>query len=251
MKDYIEYNCLKYSKDFKICYGPVIHGNFLKKIVFHPDTSAISDNSFPGTIAVKEIDFPDKLVYIGKNAFQGCVKLEKINFPNSINIIMDCAFKDCRSLKEISLKNTDVKILTESVFENCYNLEQIELPDSLTQIKRKAFYECKNLKKIKMPLSVEYIGSYSFARTGVETIVLPSNLKECGEFYKISNIKKILYIDTDPKLIKMLAECLTELAMGYPEFKEIEFRKATLEEIIDMYSFKEANKHLKQTEIEK
>ncbi|MBQ8319809.1 MAG: leucine-rich repeat domain-containing protein [Clostridia bacterium] len=72
-------------------------------------------------------------------------------------------------------------------------LKEIDLPEGLKSIGESAFSGCALLKEIDLPEGLESIGGYAFDSSGLESIVLPSALKEweeaftcCGELTRVT-----------------------------------------------------------------
>lgn len=63
----------------------------------------------------------------------------------------------------------------EKAFMNT-TVSKIILPKSLKAILGEAFRGCSNLKHIDLPNTIEYLGSYCFANSGIEDLVLPPRL---------------------------------------------------------------------------
>ena len=92
----------------------------------------------------------------------------------------------------------------EKAFMNA-TISEVILPKSIKAILGKAFSGCKNLKKIDLPETLEYMGSFCFAESGLTELAFPNALKNipsfccdgCGEMETISigrQVKKIEYM---------------------------------------------------------
>jgi hypothetical protein len=64
-----------------------------------------------------------------------------------------------------------------SFFYKQPGITSIRLPEPLVDIEEFAFYECTGITEIRIPDSVEYIGGYAFAQTGITKMSLPSKVK--------------------------------------------------------------------------
>ena len=102
---------------------------------------------------------PHKKVLLNKYPKQG------MSF-NGVDSIMDCAFMDSE-------------------------IKHITIPSQIKRIPDFCFAGCKNLESVTLGDSIEYIGEYAFAGTGITEITLPKNLKYiwCDAF-KDTNIEK-------------------------------------------------------------
>ena len=63
----------------------------LKNLKLSKNLKKIGDSAFSNT-AIKKIDLPESVKYIGETVFCGCDKLEKINLPSSITNINGILF---------------------------------------------------------------------------------------------------------------------------------------------------------------
>ena len=96
-------------------------------------------------------------------------------------------------------------------------LRHIELPKSLKRIEDYTFENCGLLKDINVPEELEYMGSYSFSKTAIESFVVPAKVTklELGTFWgtPIASIK----LPANLKVLKggCFADCenLTELSL--------------------------------------
>lgn len=71
----------------------------------------------------------------------------------------------------------NVKFIKNSAFYNCVKLQEAQLHSYVLEIGDGAFCMCKALKNINLPNSIVNIKSYAFAASGLETIILPNELK--------------------------------------------------------------------------
>ena len=122
---------------------------------------------------------------IGNNAFLNCAFLKTVTLSKNISVIESNAFNGCTSL------------------ENIYNTENIKY------IGASAFYNCSSLQNIILSDDVKYIGREAFAKTSINTFVVPKNVKYLcyGTFMECSSLKSI-YLHSD--LIAIGDLCFSE-----------------------------------------
>lgn len=123
---------------------------------------------------LSSITLPSTLRTIGKMAFSG-YPLQTLELPSGLTRIDYAAFA-ASQLKEIEIPDGIVS-LPNNIFNQCYSLEKIVLPFALKTIGEGAFARCTSLKDILIPSGVTEIGVGSFFNSGLESIVLPPNLK--------------------------------------------------------------------------
>ncbi len=179
---------------------------------------------------------------IGKNRnFFCCVpSLMKVVMPLEVETIEEACFNKCINLKEIdwgtgsSVSKICGRLYVNPViglsnqgyygaFKDCISLESVTLPESLTDFQAGAFLNCSSLRTLIFPdggrlkelkcgvtytstglSTTRYVMGHLWGCTSLETIVLPSNLREIGEnaffgtpFRKISIPETVKYISTE------------------------------------------------------
>ena len=108
-----------------------------------------------------------------------------MTFPKSLRTAVQGAFAHCENLKTASLNDglevlgTEDNVRLTGVFSGSA-LERVELPSTLKRIQNYTFSDCKNLKHILLPNSLESIGAFCFAKSGLEEITFPSNVTRVG-----------------------------------------------------------------------
>ena len=169
--------------------------NSVKKIKY----AAFSDN-----VSLTEANIPDKISSIGDMAFSGCEQLETIKLPNGIKYVG--SFEFCEKLKKISIPDT-VKKLGRGMLSGCEALTEVKLPKNIKEIKPYDFSRCRSLRKIKIPITVQTVSMSAFSGSGLNKIVLPSNVTSikngaCGtEVFKY--IKGVNYQTKNLRVIEI------------------------------------------------
>ncbi|MBO5287531.1 MAG: leucine-rich repeat domain-containing protein [Clostridia bacterium] len=152
---------------------------------------------------------------VAASAFSSCELITRINLPKSIvhftsiktcpNIIIANVDEESERYKSVngiiySKDGTEILLypkgkeqiaftvpngvikIGESAFYGCSNLTRILLPDGITSIANNAFSSCSNLCIINIPEGVSDIGDYSFSRTKITSIELPSTVTTIGKY---------------------------------------------------------------------
>ena len=162
------------------------------------------------------VDIPDSVTDIGFGAFGGCGALTEIGIgpgnpnytasgplvldktgtvlrfcasgvrevtvPENVTRIGDYAFMGCLSLERAVIPAW-VESLGEGVFEDCYALTSVEMASeaAFTDLPAYTFFFCTSLTEVMLPSTVTEIGTCAFAGSGLERLVLPTNLEAIGE----------------------------------------------------------------------
>ena len=104
------------------------------------------------------------------------------------------AFFDCK-LQSVDLPQ-GLKNIGPYAFEHCHFLEQISIPESVEEISISAFSYCVNLKTVVLPNGITFIPDSCFWHTGVESIIIPSSVKEIkSAAFAGSQLKRISFAE--------------------------------------------------------
>ncbi len=147
----------------------------LTDIVFNNKLEEIGSYAFENT-KIKKVGIPSDVKKILEGTFRGCAALEKVTLNEGLLEIGTSAFANT-GIKEITLPST-VKTLGINAFSECKSLTKASLNQGLEKIPNSLFRGSILLNEINIPASVTAIGSNAFAKTGVESIVIPGSIKE-------------------------------------------------------------------------
>ena len=171
---------------FKYC-------EYLESVDFPSSLIVIYDEAFRMPIdnrdydrsALKEVNLPDGLRYIGFEAFRMCYQLKTIVVPESVTHYGDGAFRVCAKAERVEL-NAQIEHLGEYSFDNCYALREVILPDGLKSIGPSCFYGDRSLESIVLPSSVRSVGVGAFSGcVSLFEVTMPDDAEILtGCFYK-------------------------------------------------------------------
>ena len=148
----------------------------LERVVLPRSLSMIEGGAFSKT-AIKTIDLPEGLSYIGVSAFSECCNLERIDLPKTVKTIIRGAFYSCKNLKSVTFSPLLTSI-DESTFLSCSALEEIDMSNTaITVIANGAFGKCSSLKRVVFSDKLESIGTNAFLETSIEHLVFPDTLR--------------------------------------------------------------------------
>ena len=148
------------------------------------------------------ISIPDGVKQMSICCFANCRSLQSISLPNSLTSIGDNAFAGCRSLRQISLP-TNLRMigseafrysgLTEVIIPNkvtgigayafceCDSLRSAWIADSVLSLGASAFEGCANLHDVRLSKGMTSVGAYTFANSGVESVIVPELVMSLGD----------------------------------------------------------------------
>lgn len=160
--------------------------------------TGIGDNAFYYCWGLMGVTIPNSVISIGNSAFGSCPNLTSVNIPNSVTSIGDGAFSDCRGLTSVHLGNS-VMTIGDAAFSWCSNLTSINIPNSIVSIGTEAFdyssihpdedgyigpylASCKpdSDGNVTVKEGTRIIGSDAFRNSSINTLTLPSSLKNIG-----------------------------------------------------------------------
>ena len=125
----------------------------------------------------------NKLVLGCKNTF----------VPTSVTTIGEYSFNGS-GIVAINIPD-NVKEIEGYAFMSCEALSSVRLPSELTELSTAVFYGCTSLKTLDIPETVTAIGSSAFQSSGLESIVIPSNVTivnfQC--FLENSNLQSVTF----------------------------------------------------------
>lgn len=73
--------------------------------------------------------------------------------------------------------NRNITVLFDKLFAGHLEILSVRIPNTVTDMGEFIFDGCKNLRHIELPPSLTSLWGYTFARCGIEEIVLPDKLK--------------------------------------------------------------------------
>jgi len=156
--------------------------------------TAIGANAFENLYMITKITIPDSVTVIEKSAFSGCFGINRVILGNATTKIGDEAFYDCKSLNSINIPET-LTYLGDYTFRGCSNLQStIIIPDAVTNSLKGTFSRCSKLTSVTIGMGISKIGYAAFYKTGLTSIIIPSNIKsiedeafrECDELISVT-----------------------------------------------------------------
>ena len=182
---------------FIISCNVVIHSITLENI----KVIAAEAFRYVGTMSGVTIDLGDTLERIEDYAFSNCTAMREIIIPASVTYFGTGVFMNSSSINNVyfkvdSSKNCGLTSIPPNTFQQCsalnhvgcmegdqiLNPNQCTLPASITSIEAYAFASCSSMSQpLVLRNTVQYIGPYAFAWTGVTQINFGSGLNEQQE----------------------------------------------------------------------
>ncbi|MCH5152512.1 MAG: leucine-rich repeat protein [Clostridiales bacterium] len=175
----------------------------------------VGSSAFEGCTGLTSLTIPNTLQSLGKGVFKNCTNISTLHWNNSQCVIGDTIFEGCTALTTLVigedipsipskafeyLENlvsvtipSNITHIGASAFSNCTSLSQVTLSDGLRIINSGAFAHCDSLLSITLPSTVNIIGNSAFYYSAIESISIPSGVKEIGSytFSHCSNLTRV------------------------------------------------------------
>ena len=164
----------------KIGAGCFFNSRILEKISFHSNC------------ALRE--FPDPLYFddineYGQGLFGYCTNLRDIKFPQDLIYIGMYCFEDCHSLESVDLPSS-VKYMREGAFSSS-GLKIFDAPRSLKYLEYQAFLDCFQLETVNLN-NIEYIDNEVFTYSNLKELTFKRDLTLSSRaLTTIPNLEKI------------------------------------------------------------
>ncbi len=150
--------------------------------------TAIGEKAFSSAAdKVRKITLPETIEQIGAQAFANCKLLCEINLPDSLTSIGTWAFDQCYELKHVRIPAHAFDGGINEAFAYSY-IETVELAEGIEKIPDYTFYR-SGLKEISLPSTLRKIGSYAFLEChSLRNVKLNEGLEQIGD-YAFMNIE--------------------------------------------------------------
>ncbi len=144
--------------------------------------------------ALESFYVPKDAYFEGSSTFEYSTGIKSVEFHKEwTGALKGYEFNGCTALKTVILADT-ITVIPTATFRDCSSLASITLPSGLTTIyggannsNLSAFRNCSALKAITIPATVTFIGGYTFAGSGLETITFEPRTLEYDEDGKLTN----------------------------------------------------------------
>lgn len=157
-------------------------------------------------------------------AFQDC-QISSVSLPATLKTIAVGAFNNCQLLSQVTLAE-GIEVLGTACFAGCTSLEEIYLPETVTDLGcvtdfgywSYVFGGCTSLKKVNTPKLVTQIGNGCFKGSGIETFLIPQNIKTLAPYcFASDQLKNIKICHTS-----LTAESITFTESNFADVSGIE-----------------------------
>lgn len=187
---------------------------YIQKIEIYEPIEEIGEYAFAHCSVLQSVSLPKSMRRIGENAFYNCELLFSINLPDSIDTISASAFAHCKAL-HINHLPKHLSHIGDSAFHWCI-IDGVTIPSCIKEIGKSPFLKNANnitsessrfviinsllidsvtneliqlvdssVKNVSIPEYITKVKDNAFAHSSIETIAIPSTVKElgCGIFW--------------------------------------------------------------------
>lgn len=187
---------------------------YIQKIEIYEPIEEIGEYAFANCSVLQSVSLPKSIRRIGEKAFYNCELLFSINLLDSIDTISADAFFCCKTL-HINHLPKHLSHIGDSAFQWCI-IDGVTIPSCIKGIGKSPFSKNANnitsessrfviinsllidsvtneliqlvdysVKNVSIPEYITKVKDYAFAHSSIETIAIPSTVKElgCGIFW--------------------------------------------------------------------
>ena len=195
---------------------------YIQKIEIYEPIEEIGEYAFAHCSVLQSVSLPKSMRRIGENAFYNCELLFSINLPNSIDTISASAFAHCKAL-HINHLPEHLSHIGDSAFHWCI-IDGVTIPSCIKEIGKSPFLKNANnitsessrfviinsllidsvtneliqlvdssVKNVSIPEYITKVKDNAFADSSIETIAIPSTVKElgCGIFSGCKSLSSV------------------------------------------------------------
>ena len=187
----------------------------LTEVVIGDGVTRIEEQAFRSCRKLTELTLSENVTVIEERAFDGCGQLTSVTLPANLEEIESMAFQSC-GLTQIVIPD-QVATIGDNAFHQCFDATLLSIGAGLEEMGEDAFLDCDALASIQVndantsfcsvddvlfdkamnqlllypashtraeyaiPDRVSRIAPHAFARAGLESITLGSNVEQIGE----------------------------------------------------------------------
>lgn len=164
----------------------------LTTVILPANLKVVSGRTFYYCRALTSVSMPNTVTELGSNAFNNCEKLQDINLSSGLKSIGNNCFYNTKKIGAVVIPEGVTSIGSQAF--DYSGIESVSLPYSLREIGSSAFYSCGNLTSVVIPEGIENLGINVFGYCQrLETVTLPSSLKQMDRSFDNSNNIKTVY----------------------------------------------------------
>ena len=172
-------------------------GSLIESVVIPGSVEILKAGSFSGSW-LKTAVIEEGVKKFEAFVFGICDKLEEVQMPSTIEKMDRETFRECKALKKVVFApNSQLKVLPLNTFWECKKLTQFDIPESVEEIGDYAF-AYSGLTKITIHENIKKIGASAFTETQLTEITIPSTVEEIGD-YAFASCKKLKKINISKK----------------------------------------------------
>ena len=184
--------------------------SYMRSVTFGEDSNlvAIGQNAFSSCRLLNNLSLPESLREIGVSAFASCSSLTEITLPSGLRALGAEAFNYCSQLTKVVFDgNCQLATIPESCFMRCDALTEVTFSDEIRVIAGQAFSYCASLTTLNFGADSRLlsVGDYAFHGCSALTAMqIPGTVESIGQFaYAFSGLTAV-----------HLTESMTQIGVG-------------------------------------
>lgn len=153
---------------------------------------SIHDNAFYYSKYFKQLTIPDKVKTIGSEAFSMCEGIQRLYIGESVDSVGSGAFSSLSALEEVHIKSVESWLKIKFCFQSL-NSNPTTISSNPCDRPVYLFINNQRIRTLVIPEGVEELRKYSFCNALIDTLFLPSSLKNM-DVYAFANRDSLKYI---------------------------------------------------------
>ena len=119
---------------------------------------------------------------IGARAFENNTRLREVTFPEGLVYIKSYAFSGVNKMRKITFTGEQLNSIGDGGFSGCTSLRQVELHDSVQTIGKGAFSGCSSMTAVDISKNsrLTAIGDSAFSNTSITSFYIPKGITSEG-----------------------------------------------------------------------
>ena len=127
MRTYDRVSALDSQWDQEYCYPWTQYRNIVEEVIIHPGVENVGEYAFQGFGELQTVTLPDTIRWIDCNAFENCMRLKELQVPERVVWIGMWALSGCGSLVKLTLPR-GIRYVCDHAWDRCISLRQVEVP---------------------------------------------------------------------------------------------------------------------------
>ncbi|MBQ9414607.1 MAG: leucine-rich repeat domain-containing protein, partial [Clostridia bacterium] len=216
---------VRFSEGCNMLVQGLYQNSGVESVVIPEGITVLPWQLFSGCKRLTNVQLPSTLKTIKGYAFSGCTALTSIDIPKGVRTIEGRAFEGTTALTTCTfhegLQTLGNQLFVNSGLTSIYipktlsatnspfefsNITDVTFGDGITTLTNDLFYNAKKLTHVTLPNTLTLIGSYCFAQSTLESVVIPDSVQTMGG-HAFSHCDNLYAVKIGTGLRSLPSEC--------------------------------------------